>query len=410
LIFDLSIGSEISYPSESWTMGSGGSGPAVASASFVRPFTNDLYMPVGASRMNDERGSDSYAPSSFTKHVHRASVLQTAFNGIWSIYTPGAMGPCPRTGHFCVYDEESRQAYVGYGLTADSVPLNDLWVLDTLGMKWTQLPLTGQVESGRSGARAALIGSHLVVFGGYCEPNYFADLHTIDVKTGEVEIVQTQGLCPSARSTPIVAIYNNRYYVWGGFNGEWPSELNVLDFSTMTWTQYPQGVSGRTSVPWVIVGHELYSYGGSKSGGMVVMNLDTFVITTRQTIGAEPPSGVMGAGMVRIGNYLFFFGGRANTEWTLMYACDLKRMWWFVFHVMPDGDTVSVTDGSISDVGLFMLPRIHSFGMCYVKETRQIMAFLGHPEKDPPALFIVAVGEAFSIISLREDMLAMLKI
>ena len=221
-------------------------------------------------------------------------------------------------------------------------------------------------------------------------------------------MVNTNGTPPSERSTPIVAIYGNKFFVWGGFNGEWPNELNVLDFATMTWSQVRQEVAGRTAVPSVIVGNMLVSYGGSKSGGMVMCNLDTGAMQVRQTVGAEPPSAVMGAGMVAIGKYVFFFGGKANSNWTLMYACDTKRMWWFVFHVMPDGETVSVADGSVSDLGLFMLPRIHSFGVCYVKEKRQIIAFLGHPEKDPPPLFIVSVGEAMSVIHLRDDMIDVL--
>jgi hypothetical protein len=245
----------------------------------------------------------------------------------------------------------------------------------------------------------------LVVFGGYSEPNYFAELHTIDITNGEVVLVATKGVEPAPRSTPIVAIYDQRLYVWGGFNGEWPSELNVLDFATMTWTQYPQTVAGRTAVCAVIMGNVLYSYGGSKSGGMLCINLDTFQLSTRETIGTEPASGVMGAGMVLVGKYILFFGGRANNEWTLMYACDVQRMWWFVFYVEPDGETVSLGDGFVSDAGLFMLPRIHSFGMCYVKETRQLVAFLGHPEKDPPPLFVVSCGEALSVINLRDDMM-----
>jgi hypothetical protein len=235
------------------------------------------------------------------------------------------------------------------------------------------------------------------------------DLHTIDVNTGEVSLVSTTGSGPSPRSTPIVAVYANRLYVWGGFNGESPSELNVLDLATLSWTQHPQEVTGRTAVPSVIVGNVLYSYGGSKSGLMLCLNFERAEIQTRETIGAEPPSGVMSAGMVRVDKYLFFFGGRANNDWTLMYACDIGRMWWFIFHVVPDGETVSAADGSVSDSGLFMLPRIHSFSMCYVKETKQIVAFLGHPEKDPPPLFVVSCSEALGIIHLREDMLAALK-
>jgi hypothetical protein len=383
---------------------------AVPSITDVRPYSDDLYMPIGGIRMNDERGSVGLVgPSSLCRVIHRQGIIRTGFAGIWSIVIPSTTSPCPRTGHFCCYDAEAHFAYIGYGLTDNSTPLCDLWRLNTLTHTWTNIPLHGQVLSARSGTRAALIGTHLVLFGGYSAPTYFTDLHTIDVKTGEVGLVSTKGSPPSPRSTPVVVIYNNKYYVWGGFNGGYPSELNVLSFETMTWFQYPQQISGRTAVPAELAGNILYIYGGSKTGGLICVNLDTFEVQSRDTIGSGPPSSVMGAGMIRIGRYLFFFGGRSNNDWGFMYVCDLIRMWWFIFHIIPDGETVFVGDGSVSNVGLFMLPRLHSFSMCYVRKTRQIMAFLGYPEKNPPPLFIVSCGEALSIINMKEDMIDALK-
>jgi hypothetical protein len=114
----------------------------------------------------------------------------------------------------------------------------------------------------------------------------------------------------------------------------------------------------------------------------------------------------MGAGMVRADRYLFFSGGRANGDWSLMYACDLDRMPWFDFGVLPDGEAVSFADGSVS--GLLMLPRIHSFGMCYVAATRQIVAFLGTRRRTRP-LFVVDLSEALGVIHPREDMVVALR-
>lgn len=390
-------------------MGPNPSGPMVPETQFVRPFTHDAYIPMDHSRMNDERMA--VTPFTSCKTIHRANVLKTAFTGIWSVLTASTMGPCPRTGHFYYYDAASHTAYVGYGLAPNATPLFDLWALDTITRRWREIPLHGAVSSlcGRSGTRASLVGTHLVLFGGYCDPMYFADLHTIDVVTGEVALVATSGVSPSPRTTPIVAIYNQKFFVWGGYNGDCPNELNVLDFSNMTWSQYPQDITGRTGVSSAIIGNTLYCYGGSKSGGMMTLNMDTFEMSVHQTIGAEPPSAVMGSGMVAVDKYVFFFGGKANSNWTLMYACDVEKMWWFVFHVMPDGESVSIADGTVTDLGLFMLPRVHSFGVCYTRETREITAFLGHPEKDPPPLFIVSVGEALGVINLREDMVDALK-
>jgi hypothetical protein len=359
--------------------------------------------------MQSERSGDLPPPSTSCRTVHRANVLKTGFTGIWSVTTSNTAGPASRTGHFTVYDPANHAAYIGYGITSTGTHLSDLWPLDTLTLRWTNIPLYGEILSGRSGTRAALIGAHLVLFGGYSAPMYFGDLHTINIETGHVKVVLASGEAPTPRSTPVVAVYGGKLYVWGGFNGDWPAELNVLTFDTMTWQVFAQDVAGRTAVPWVIFENFLYSFGGSKSAGMLVLNLDTFAISIRPTTGAEPPSAVMGAGMVRVGKYGFFYGGKADTNATLMYACDLTTFWWFVFHVTADGETVSVADGTVSELGLFMLPRIHSFSMCYVKENRQIMAFLGSPEKDPPPLSFVAIGEAMAIINLRDDLVSLLR-
>lgn len=378
-------------------MGPNPSGPIAQRELYVRPFTNDEYRSMDSLRTEPVTSSKKF----------RSTILKTAFTGVWSVIAASSLGPCPRTGHFYYYDADSHTAYVGYGLTEDCEPIFDLWALDTLSRTWREIPLrcrNGHLITGRSGTRASLIGTHLVLFGGYSDPTYFDDLHTIDVVTGEVALVTTSGITPSPRTTPLVAIYNQKFFVWGGYNGECPNELNVLDFSNMTWSQYPQDIAGRTGVSSAIIGNTLYCYGGSKSGGMLTLNMDTFEMEVRETIGAEPPSAVMGSGMVAVDKYVFFFGGKANSNWTLMYACDVERMWWFVFHIQPDGESVSYTDGTITDMGLFMLPRIHSFGVCYVNETREIIAFLGHPEKDPPPLFIVSIGDAMGVVHMREDM------
>ncbi|OHT05921.1 Kelch motif family protein [Tritrichomonas foetus] len=373
----------------------------------VRPFTNDLYLPVNASRMNDERGLPK--PNSLCQNIHNPSILKAAFTGIWSVEMPQTLAPCPRTGHFYHYDETNHVAYIGYGLDSHSNALFDLWALDTLTDTWKRINLCGEKLQPRTGARCAMVGNHLVIFGGYSDPDYFSELHTIDVSNGLVQKVNTTGPEPSARSSPIVTIYNNKFFVWGGFNGEFPSELNILDLSNFQWTQKPQDVGGRTAVPHAIIGNKLYSYGGSKSGGMIILDLDNETIDVKQTIGAEPPSAVMSSGMVAVDHYVFFFGGKANSKWTLMYACDVDRLWWFVFHLVPDGETVSLADGTISEFSLFMVPRIHSFAVCYVKEKRKIMAFLGHPINDPPPLFNVAIGDALPVIHLREDMLDLIR-
>ena len=371
-----------------------------------RPYSSDVYLPVDGGRQEDDRDIPMPITNKF-KQTRAQTLLKSAFTGIWSVIVPNCIGPCPRTGHFYCYDENTSTTYIGYGLNKDNVPLFDLWALDNINEKWREIKLTGATLCARANASAAIVGTHLVVFGGYHDPTYFSELHTIDVVTGEVQIVQTHGQEPTPRTAAIVTIYNNKFFVWGGFDGGFPSELNVLDFSNMTWAQYPQNIAGRAAVPHAVIGDTLYVFGGSKAGGMVLLNLSTNEMIVKQTTGADPPDGVTHSGMVAVDHYLFFFGGKAKSTCTLLYACDITKLWWFVFHVRPDGDTVSLLDGSISESGLFMVPRIHSFAVSYVKQKKQIVACLGYPLEDPTRLFIVSIGEAMAFIHLREDMMSL---
>ncbi|KAH0786797.1 Kelch motif family protein [Histomonas meleagridis] len=381
-----------------------GSGASYPTTQFVHPFSNEMYTPFGASRMDSEKlNSDN------TLQQYNVNLIDTPFAGIWSVKVPDSIAPRPRSGHFTYYDEPNHTVYIGYG-SFNSQLFNDLWAFDTLNDTWRKIPLTGDEISCRSGTRASFYSNHLILFGGYCEPDYFGDLHTIDVNTGERRLLATNGIPPSPRSSPIVAVYKNKLFVWGGFNQEWPSELNILDLDTLTWTNIDQLIHGRTAVPWVLDGNILYSFGGSKVGTMFCLDMETNEITMKQTTGSAPTSSIMGAGMVRVEHYVFFFGGRSNNnQYTLVYACDLNKMWWFVFHIMPDGKTVSIQDGVISQKsGRFMLPRIHSFSVCYIKEKREILSFLGYPENDPPQLNVINIAESMSFIHLREDMVSVL--
>ena len=374
-----------------------------------RPYESEVYVPIGEPRLNNERQDAVFGGSNSLRSLDKhQNLFKSAFSGIWTVKLPNSIAPVPRTGHFYCYDDETHRCFIGYGIDASNTPIDDFWILDTLSHKWRMVRLSGEVLPGRSGARALYENGKLLVYGGFANSVYLGDLHTIDVETGVVKTIVTTGDVPAPRASPVFVKFGENVYLWGGFNGEWPTDLHVLNLQTMNWTVYPQDIAGRITVPGVVYKDKYYAYGGSKSGGMLVLDFKSNSIYLVQTTGSDPPSGVIGSGIALVERYMFFFGGKAASDWTLMYACDIEKMWWFVFHVMPDGDTVSIADGAVSELGLFMLPRIHSFGVCYVKKNREIMAFLGSPIKDPPPLFIVNIGEAMSIIHLREDMIDMI--
>jgi hypothetical protein len=179
----------------------------------------------------------------------------------------------------------------------------------------------------------------------------------------------------------------------------------VLDLETRVWTAYGQNVFGAIPSPGGYFGERYFSYGGSQGGKMTVLDFGRRTVQNVETKGAEPPSAVVGAGLVVVEKYMFFFGGKAESQWGLVYACDLERMWWFLLHIAPDESTVTYADGKVDSIGLFMLPRMHSFCMCYVKGRREIVSFMGTPLKDPPPLNVIAIGKALSAIHMREDMM-----
>ena len=371
-----------------------------------RPLTTEGYVPVGEMRTYQEHMSGVHNRTILSQNETR-EVLKRPFTGTWSMRYPKSLAPVTRHGHFYCYDQPNHRAFMGYGNDAGESVLSDFWVLDTLTDTWKRIHTSGDKISARTGSRAVYHMGKVFVFGGYSDPNYLSDLHTIDPETGFVTLITTTGDAPAPRTTPLFAAYGSYLYVWGGYNGEWPSDLHILNLETLVWTRTPQDIIGRVVSPGVIFEGRYYTYAGSKSAPMLILDFETGKLISQQTKGAEPPSETVGGRMTLVDKFMIYFGGKANSNWTLVYACDLTKMWWFVFHIAPDEETVTLADGAVSDLGLFLLPRIHSFGVCYVPEKREIVAFMGS-KTDPPPLFVLSIGDAMAVINLREDMLGML--
>ena len=359
-------------------------------------------------RMDNTRGSSMVEPETFTKNQYRADLFPTPYVGTWSIENSLGTGPSARTKHFTAYSAEQRIAYVGYGVKASGEFTNDVWALSTTTNQWRRLKLSGQSISPRAGATACMMGKYIVVFGGYTgADNYVSDLHTIDTETGAVMMAPVRGGAATPRSDAVIGIYNEKLFVWGGYNGSNCSDLDIMEFRTMTWRKVPTSFEGCPTSPFVQVGSRLLSFGGPKVGGFICVDMNTEQVTTVACTGAPPNAEVTHAGMVRAENYLFFFGGRAKQVWTMVYACDIAKNWWFVFFVAPDDVTTTTADGRVSSDGLFLLPHLSEFSTVYDHAKRQIYAFLGNPEKTPAPLFILSIGDSLGVINLREDMAAM---
>lgn len=376
----------------------------------IRPYSKDIYNQIGGGRFIPERGFDyeidadyQKSQASFTQNIYKAP-----YPCIWSTWYPKKITPEPRTGHFYVMDEEKRVVYIGNGIADSGDILFDLWKLNLNTLEWEAINLTGDQLIARSGSKAVIYNNILIVFGGYSGSQYLNDMYYVNLATGEVKIAQIEGDLPTGRSSPIFNIVGNKIYCFGGFDGKWVNELCIFELASLKWTIIPTEIQGRTNVPSVVYGTQIYSYGCSKAGGILVIETETNEVKIVQTSGPSPPSTGLGSGMVLIESYLVYYGGTSDYSGSLMYIFNIPARKWAVLHICPDGDTTSYDDGVITSQGLFMIPKFQSFGTVYDRIKRRIVAFLGQPYSNAHNIQKFELAEAIAHQNVQEDLLHML--
>lgn len=393
-------------------MGNEGSvaNPYPAAFAYVAP---DEYAPMHGFR--SDMTDDSLAtvqPISNCAVVHNPSLLKGWVQSTWSLVNPVGEGPCPRASHFSVYDPTQNRLYIGYGLGIENKSLNDVWAFDFKLNRWAQLPIHGEIITPRSGCRATLLARYIVVFGGYSDKQYLSDFHIINLDTYEVSRPAFQGPIPRPRTAPMVESHDGKIFIWGGYDGNYISELSILDPANKLWTQMPLDVQGRTGFPHVKIDNLVYIHGGSKEehAPMMVLNLSTGEVHNIEPRGIKVNTRTISASMIQAGPIFLLIGGRSNEKYSYVYAYHIERQHWMIFHIAPDGETVSTQDGNVDENGLFQLPRPVSTSLVYQESERTVYGFLGQPLKNPPPIFMLNVGASIANINLQDDMLKMLNV
>lgn len=367
--------------------------------------TPGLYVPVVGTRMNDEK---HLARFHYRRPVHQApppsdAILKTPYASVWSVITPreSELRPVPRTNYFFCECPSINSAVIGCGVDQEGELLDDIWILNKETCEWVQVKMHGDLVGCRNGPRAVWSGDHLIVFGGQDKTSNFSDVHAIDLKTGESKLIETTGEQPPTIIGPVVGFSNSELFVWGGAE----EFLFILSLETREWTKISTEFPGRSGAAYTQIEDKLYIFGASKTGGLLEIELPTRNINLLQTTGNEPPSTLANTTMIAVNGMIFLTGGKSESRTTLVYACDLKRLLWFVFYVVPDGEMTKEQDGCINSNGLFELPRTEHLGASYSKGRREIIAFLGFPLDPTGKIHVLEVGDALSYINLRTDML-----
>eukprot|EP00891_Asterochloris_glomerata_P009781 jgi/Astpho2/9781/gw1.00149.44.1_t len=135
----------------------------------------------------------------------------------WCILTPRGQAPPQRGGHSGTLLGSRLFLFGGEDVTRR--PQATLYVLDLADMEWQTLSAAGVAPAARSAhVAAAYKGRYLIVFGGGSVAHCFNDLHVLDTETMEWSQPPVEGEQPSARAGHAADVLGDTLYVAGGGN------------------------------------------------------------------------------------------------------------------------------------------------------------------------------------------------
>ncbi|XP_005098914.1 kelch domain-containing protein 2 isoform X2 [Aplysia californica] len=160
---------------------------------------------------------------------------------------------------------------------------NDLYILDTETLKWSQpMQMNLGVPTQRAAHGMCAIGRNLVIFGGRDIEDRQNDLHIFNVDTRKwITDLKVSGDAPAARSFHTLTSVGNRAVLFGGRGRDHQhfSNFDVFDFDKKEWV--PTTITGcqpagRGLHCTVCVGDKIFLFGGSGDFSAQTMQCQTF--------------------------------------------------------------------------------------------------------------------------------------
>lgn len=352
-------------------------------------------------------------------------LLNVGFQVTWTNYMPNCIPPVSRSMHFSVFVPSLNAMIIGYGIDRNDNLLNDIWIFYIEKKMWQNIngKQSNQLDTSkitpRNGTTACLVNdNYIFLFGGFTGTYYIDDLHVIDLRNCKIFKPAAMNQGPPGRIGHVMESQNNKIVIWGGYNGDWLSDLWILDINTnspqlqLQWRHLPCDINNRTSAAYVndSFGENLYIYGASKTDPFLKFNWESEVLSLVKSSGTPPSSQITAGSMLAVGKYLFVFGGKFDKhKYCLLYGYDIRRNWWFQFSAKPDGITTTVDDGAVDKNGLFYLPRTWSSSIAYNRKTREALLFLGLPSQESPPISIINLEDLLSGLNLASDLLQFLR-
>jgi len=359
--------------------------------------------------MTSNRTEAAYSDRKLADHLQQpnfnqpGALLRTAYHGVWSMSFPNGVSPTPRLGQCYCYDSENDQMIIAYGCDSDGNCLDDVWALDFPSFKWKCI--CRHALSPRKGCTSILIGRKMYVYGGLCDRVFFGDLHTICIDDGSVDIISCGGDFPSPRTGSVLFSTHNSMFLWSGFDGNLQNDIHQLTFDNLLWSRFDSNYSGRPAPAFCTHKGEHFVFGSAKSNGLLKFDPVNLSLDQIECSGTEPSPELSHAALVSADEFMFLVGGETNSEHMHIFACEVKRKWWFAFHIRPDGESLVLADGIVNKIGLFMLPREFSAAVVYKEKTRELISSMGSRMINPPPIFKISIGQALGLMHIRSDML-----
>ncbi|OHT11056.1 Kelch motif family protein [Tritrichomonas foetus] len=376
-----------------------GNSESEAGSTYIRPTDNYSYQLATETHFVHPTSTASFQ---LPEKNQNQILLKSAYHGVWSMTYPHGVPPEPRVGQCHVFDSQRDELIIAYGSDASGKCLNDAWILNLKTFNWRNL--SRGLLSPRQYPSATLVGRKMYIFGGASNLDFFGDLHCVDIDTGVLTVIQTTGQAPSPRTSPVIFYFDNSIFIWSGFDGNTDGDLYMVPATGGEWRVVKQEMTDRAAPAFCHFGDDLYVFGSSKGNGLLSFNRKTLQFDIVNCTGPAPLPELTHPSLVAADEYLFVIGGEATLRYMYLFALDVRRRWWFAFHVRPDNNSVILTDGIVSKIGLFMMPREHSVAVAYSRSEKELISVMGSRLLNPTPVFKIAIGEALGVLHLRSDM------
>ncbi|KAH0793355.1 Kelch motif family protein [Histomonas meleagridis] len=368
---------------------------------YAKMFDTLQYTPITSQR-TEANYSSSFKPDLIQDRP--TQLMNTAYYGKWSMHLSNGISPTPRIGQCHVYDPVTDSIVIAYGSDPNSVCLNDCWALNLGSMKWRII--NRQLHEPRQYCSACLMGRNMVIFGGTANGQFFSDLHYINLDDGSVHEIPVTGTLPAARTNPALFASDRYLFLWAGYDGRIHNGLYRIDITEGVWQKASTSQTGIAAPAFCFYQGKYFIFGSSGTP-MSTFDPTTCHFEPFPCTGTEPSANLPHATLISGDEYIFLVGGESSQRFMHIFALDVKRHWWFAFHVRPDNNTLSISDGIVNNSGLFMLPREHSTSAVYSPAQRALVSVMGSRFHEPAPIFKISVDTALAFCHARSDLYEM---